>query len=226
MQKPILITKAVREEDLKAFHEMRKNYGTGHETWEDTLYHYEKWPELSVAAYLDDPASIKKKGNWRTFPPENLIGIAVGKPFDQSWDQIANPPADDYAVSVGESILLDSICIDHRYWRKGFGSKLLAYFEGQAAGMGKRRVVLGAAENIDAFYLANGYEIVLISVWVERSKLPVQFEKLGYGITRVYEFCGEVGLHIPAKKFEPERREEIKRAFNADQVNYCYKKEV
>ncbi|MBU7004926.1 MAG: hypothetical protein HXS50_05125, partial [Theionarchaea archaeon] len=117
------ITRPVTEKDLKAFHEMRNNYGSGHETWADTLYHYEKWPELSVAAYLTDPSDIVRKGNWRTFPPDNLVGVAVGTPCDQSWGEIANPSIGDRATEILESVQLDNICIDHRYWRKGFGSR-------------------------------------------------------------------------------------------------------
>ena len=83
-----------------------------------------------------------------------------------------------------------------------------------------------AAENIDAFYLANGYRVAELSVSVERSKLPKNFKSLGYEITSFYDLSWQVSLNIPASKFEPERREEIKRAFNADQANYCYEKEV
>jgi GNAT superfamily N-acetyltransferase len=225
-QKLELTIKIVPEDDLRAFHEMRNNYGSGHETWADTLYHFEKWPDLSVAAYLSDPADIVRKGSWRTFPPEGLVGVAVGTPWDQSWDMIANPPTGDRAAKVLKSVLLDNICIDHRYWRKGFGSRLLGFFEEQVSRMGRKRVGVGAAENIDAFYLANGYRVVELSVSVERSKLPKDCESLGYEITSFQDLGWQVSLSIPAGKFEPERREEIKRAFKADQVNYCYEKEV
>ena len=51
-------------------------------------------------------------------------------------------------------------------------------------------------------------------------------ESLGYEITSLYDLGWQVSLNIPADRFEAESREEIKRAFNADQVNYCYEEEV
>ena len=222
-----LVVKPVPDQDLRAFHEIRRNYVSGHETWEDTLYHYEKWSDLTVAAYLDDPAAIfegKAKGEWRDIPePENLIGVAVGRPEEEGWGVPASGPSANDRESIG----LVSIAIDFPYRWRGYGSRLLNYFEGQVAKMGRKRVVVGAAPNVDAFYLANNYHIVQYYLRVVASKLPDDFENLGYEIGRVEdEGLGMVSIHIPTSRYEPEAREQIRKAFNAEFVSYTYEKEV
>ena len=127
--------KPISEKDLERFHELRKGYGSGHETWEDTKDHFEKWSSLMVGAYLN----------------KKLIGVALGTPSEDFFNVSLKHSRSSYVV-------LRNIMIEFKYWRKGLGSKLLRYFESQVHKIGRKRVTVGAAENVDGFYLANGYE--------------------------------------------------------------------
>lgn len=76
---------------------------------------------------------------------DEAAGIAFG------WPRKSDAPEDD-------SFCLDGIAVKTPYWRKGYGSLLLAAFENAALEYGFPLVSVGSAGGyVEQFYISNGY---------------------------------------------------------------------
>ena len=86
-----------------------------------------------------------------SFAAGRLVGIAYGKPSPRA-------PAD---------LQLSGIAVVEAHWRQGYGSRLLRFFERQAAKAGYASVSLGSARGyVERFYLKNGYAPTAFAFWV------------------------------------------------------------
>lgn len=70
-----------------------------------------------------------------------------------------------YGFPKRNMIILQGICVLHKQWRSGLGTKILKYFEKQVKKTGKKIVSVGSAEGfVEKFYLSNGYLPVELQV--------------------------------------------------------------
>ena len=119
---------------------------------------------------------------------ETLIGLAHGKIMG------------DYVILTGIAVLVE-------FWRKGYGTTLLRFFEEQVKtchGLGRISVGCAADVRTESFYLKNGYEPVSLLVWDN------DWNK----------------MHVECSTYDPGIREKVKKERGAAAVNFVFDKMI
>ena len=145
-----------------------------------------------------------------------LVGTCCGWPFYQ-------PRADQ------PEMVLAGISIPQEHQRKGYGTKLLRYWEQQVASRGRWLVSLGSAPDADVFYVKMGYSTIEYGIKVHKDMLDPDFRNLGYPVSYVrYVEDPTIVLYIPANegKYEPDMKQALLETFAGEDAVTIFGKYV
>ncbi|WP_257298496.1 GNAT family N-acetyltransferase [Haloarchaeobius sp. FL176] len=147
---------------------------------------FERCPELFVLCESTDDGQGTDSG---------LLGAASG---------YADGPEVD-----GDTVALAAIGVRNGYEGNGIGRELLAAFEAGAREYGDI-VGVAAADNVEGFYLACGYEPSLILVQVLEADLPVDYASRG-DLVDERGADGTRFLYYGFDEYQPSLRVELQR---------------
>ncbi len=144
-----------------------------------------------------------------------LIGVCYGWPFRED-----RPGAPDKLVLQGIAVISD-------YNGRGYGSRLLQFWEQQALRSGRWTVGVGSAGGyVDRFYLKNGYRPVQYMIGLPAESRPPAAlrERYGAGGERVEH--GRRLLYVDIREFDEDLRRRLLADFAADQVIAIMEKQL
>lgn len=121
-------------------------------------------------------------------------------------------------------VILHALAVKSDYQKQRLGSRLLSTFEQQVKQRGYERITVGAAENVDCFYLKHNYKPISVLVRIPYDELPANYRKFDFEIIEEETAEGETRLKIPAKTYDPKRRKNITKEFHASEAIYIYEK--
>ncbi|RLG20624.1 hypothetical protein DRN74_05020 [Candidatus Micrarchaeota archaeon] len=168
--------------------------------------------------YVDEKTKLKEiKELYLKYPKlfvgcyikNKLIGICIPGIFDKE-------------------IYVKGIAVEHNYWKKGIGSRLLKLFEKQLKSLGKKKVTVPSADIdwVEGFYLKNRYKPIQFLIKVKREKLSKDYKNKGYKILNERAEGKYKIFYINIGKYDPKLRERLKILFNADEVIYIMEKKL
>lgn len=135
------------------------------------------------------------------FLPGRLIGLCYGSP------------------DLPDGVILDGIAMLDGYAGRGFGSRLLQYFDGQVERAGYTVCSLGSAGGyVEHFYIKNGYRPSKFAFWVSGDfDLPPAL-KSKYGITDQVKKDGSRRLSVEIDHLDNDLRDDMKTELGADDI--------
>lgn len=123
-------------------------------------------------------------------------------------------------------VLLGEMAVHANYQKQGIGRKLIVELERRVLRLKKRKIVLGAREGTEKFYLKLGYT-PLVFVQIRHKKVPSDYLNKGFKIVRETNYKDAKRLTIlTSKKVSMALLETIKQKFNAYDVIYLFEKEI
>lgn len=135
-----------------------------------------------------------------------LVGFALGRARTES------------------SVELAGIAVNDAYTRRGIGSRLLAAFEGDAAGLGFERVSAGSAGGyVDEFYRENGYAPESILVRTTRADRPADYQNR-FDVLREREEDGSWKVYVEPDGYDPTRIAAVREYFDDPEAIYIVEK--
>ncbi len=117
-------------------------------------------------------------------------------------------------------VLLGEMAVLKEYRNKKIGKKLLKFFERQTRKTGKKKIILGARNNAEKFFLKNGYKPLLFV------QVKGKIKNKDYKIIKKSVKKGITGLIIQIKKYDKKLKEIAKKDFNAIDAIYLFEKRL
>ena len=122
-------------------------------------------------------------------------------------------------------VSLSTMAISSDYRSKGIGSKMLNVFERNVKKLGKKRILLGARNNAEKFYLNNGYKPIIF-VQIYHKNVPKDYKNKGYNIISETNYKDAKRLYIDIKKYDKKIKEKVLKTFKAYNVIYLFEKDL
>lgn len=179
-------TRTATAADLDAMRAFEREF-VGHEVTAETFRRrFERFPELFVVCEATDDG-LGSNGD--------LLGAASG--------YADGPEVDD------DTVVLAAIGVRNGHEGNGIGRELLATFEAGAREYGDV-VSVAAADNVEGFYRACGYEPSLILVQVVEDELPTDYASRG-DLVDERSADGTRFLYYGFDEYQPSLRVELQR---------------
>ncbi|MBM3230643.1 GNAT family N-acetyltransferase [Candidatus Pacearchaeota archaeon] len=125
-----------------------------------------------------------------------------------------------------ENVLLGEMAIDKEYRNRGLGSKLLSFFEGQVLKINKKKIILGARENAERFYLKKGYKPILF-LQIKNSDVPKNYKKLtNYRIIKETNYKDAKRISFEVKQVSDYLKNKLVKIFHAYDGIYLFEKNL
>lgn len=122
------------------------------------------------------------------------------------------------------TVLIGEMAIAKKYRKMGIGSRLLLFFENQAIKMGKRKIILGAREGAEYFYLKKEYKPVLF-LQIKHNQVPRNYISLSKcKILKETNYIDAKRLFIEVKKTSKSLKKELMKLFHAYNGIYLFEK--
>ena len=136
-----------------------------------------------------------------------LIGVCYGWPFREDRPELL------------DTLLLYGIAVISDYNGRGYGSRLLHFWEQQAVQSGRWTVSVGSASGyVDGFYLKNGYHPVHYMISLPAESCPPEALRLRYDIAAERVEHGRRLLYVPIDALDEGLRQRLLADFAADEV--------
>lgn len=123
-----------------------------------------------------------------------------------------------------KNVLLGEMAIDKDYRNLGLGTRLLDFFEKQVIKLQKNKIVLGARENAEKFYLKKGYKPILF-LQIKHSEVPKNYKSLSKNkIRRETNYSDAKRLFIEVKYPSDILKRRLIKTFHAYNGIYLFEK--
>jgi len=124
------------------------------------------------------------------------------------------------------NVLLGELAIDQKFRKMGIGSKLLVFFENRAARIGKEKIVTGALEEAEAFYLRKGYKPILF-LQIKYSQLPQNYTSISeFKIIKETNYVDAKRLFFEVKEPSKQLKVRLINLFHAYDGIYLFEKKL
>ena len=122
--------------------------------------------------------------------------------------------------------LLGEMAIDKKYRNKGVGSKLLDLFEKQVIKISKRKILLGAREEAEFFYIRRKYKPVLF-LQIRYNMLPKNYSSMSkYRLIKETNYTDAKRLFFEVEKPSKYLKKRLISLFHAYNGIYLFEKEL
>jgi N-acetylglutamate synthase-like GNAT family acetyltransferase len=126
-----------------------------------------------------------------------------------------------FGSASGDVASIRGIAVAYEWSGQGIGSDLIRYYQEACREAGFDRIVVGSAGGyVEHFYMKNGFKPIEYYIPLNREPTPNDLE--GLDVIRIRHEGEKIKLNIRAEGYDLDRKEELRRRFDASDVAYIF----